>query len=78
MQMRLQSARRLLARTNLPLLQIAIDCGFTDESHLIRAFRKDIGTTPVSTAASTEPSGIEYQQKATPPGFFRNPGVLFC
>jgi len=40
------NARVLLASTKLPMAQIAIDCGFTDESHLVRAFRKEHGTTP--------------------------------
>lgn len=41
-----RNARVLLASTKLPMAQIAIDCGFTDESHLVRAFRKECGTTP--------------------------------
>lgn len=41
-----QNARVLLASTKLPMAQIAIDCGFTDESHLVRAFHKEYGTTP--------------------------------
>lgn len=40
------NARVLLASTTLPMAQIAIDCGFTDESHLVRTFRKEYGTTP--------------------------------
>ena len=45
-QMQLQSARVLLATTNQPLVEIAQACGFTDQSHLIRSFRKKFGTTP--------------------------------
>jgi len=29
-----------------PLAKIAMNCGFTDESHLIRAFRAEYGITP--------------------------------
>jgi len=46
LRMQLYAARRLLNSTELPLVQIASECGFTDESHLIRAFRKDLGITP--------------------------------
>ena len=46
LQQQLQSARAQIARTDAPLAQIASDCGFTDESHLIRAFRSAYGVTP--------------------------------
>ena len=45
-QLQLQSARALLATTNHSLVEIANACGFTDESHLIRSFRKKFGVTP--------------------------------
>jgi len=46
LRMQLQAARTLLNSTDLPLVQIAMECGFTDESHLIRSFRKNLGMTP--------------------------------
>ena len=46
MQLQLQSARVLLATTNQSLVTIANTCGFTDQSHLIRSFRKKFGVTP--------------------------------
>lgn len=42
----LHSARAQMAATNKPLAQIAYDYGFADETHLIRAFRKQYGETP--------------------------------
>lgn len=42
----LQSARSLLVTTEYSLGQIAMECGFTDQSHLIRAFRSEYGKTP--------------------------------
>lgn len=42
----LHSARAQMASTNKPLAQIAYDYGFADETHLIRAFRKQYGETP--------------------------------
>ena len=46
MQIQLQSAKFMLINTKQSLAQIAVACGFTDESHLIRAFRKEYGITP--------------------------------
>lgn len=46
LRMQVHAARNLLNSTELPLVQIAIECGFTDESHLIRSFRKILGMTP--------------------------------
>ena len=42
----LHAARSQMARTDASLAQVASDCGFTDESHLIRAFRAEYGITP--------------------------------
>ena len=39
-------AQVLLASTKAPLAQIALECGFTDESHLVRHFKQKNGTTP--------------------------------
>lgn len=43
---RVAQARTLLTRTDTPLLDIALRCGFADQSHLTRVFRKRTGTTP--------------------------------
>ena len=45
-QLQLQTARVLIATTKKSLVEIANTCGFTDESHLIRSFRKRYGVTP--------------------------------
>ena len=43
---RFQHARRLLARPNVPLAQIAVESGFTDQSHLTHTFKRYTGMTP--------------------------------
>lgn len=43
---RLDMAARLLQSTTRPVAQIALDCGFADQSHLTRACRSRLGTTP--------------------------------
>lgn len=44
--LRVGAASRLLAGTSRPLLQIALDCGFTDQSYFTRIFHQQTGMTP--------------------------------
>ena len=48
---RLQRASQALRETDLPLSQIALDTGFCDQSHLTRAFRRELNTTPAAFRA---------------------------
>lgn len=43
---RLEHARWLLQETEMPLAQVAVACGFADQSHLTRVFRQQVGRTP--------------------------------
>lgn len=43
---RVARAQLLLRRTRTPLHEIASMCGFADQSHMTRVFRKQLGTTP--------------------------------
>jgi AraC-like DNA-binding protein len=43
---RLERAKTLMRRTNLPLALIAQEAGFADQSHLTSVFRREIGVTP--------------------------------
>lgn len=43
---RLKAARQYLSKTSLPIDEIAERCGFSDQSHLTRAFWRYIGDTP--------------------------------
>jgi len=44
--MRLDMARHLIAKTQKSVAQVAVDCGFCDSSHLSRMFRRRYGETP--------------------------------
>ncbi len=43
---RIQAARQALSTTQTALIQIALDTGFTDQSHFTRCFHKSTGMTP--------------------------------
>ncbi len=44
--MRLREARYLLVNTDLPLYEIAAECGFYDQSHFCRTFKSAVSQTP--------------------------------
>lgn len=43
---RVTRARELLASNEMPLTQVALDCGFTSQSHMTDVFKMRVGTTP--------------------------------
>jgi len=45
---RIDRARRFLAETTMPIANIALECGFTDQMRLTRSFRRIVGTTPAA------------------------------
>ncbi|MFV0252835.1 MAG: helix-turn-helix domain-containing protein [Beutenbergiaceae bacterium] len=45
-ELRIERAQRLLTQSPLPLAEIAVQCGFADQSHFTRVFRRTVGTTP--------------------------------
>jgi AraC family transcriptional regulator len=45
-EVRLQAARRMIEQTDLPLASIALDAGFSHQSHMGSAFRKHLAMTP--------------------------------
>jgi AraC-like DNA-binding protein len=46
--LRLELAGRAMLAGNAPLTDIALTCGFTDQAHLCRLFRRWIGRTPAA------------------------------
>lgn len=45
---RIDHAKQLMLNTDTPLCEIALDCGFADQSHLCRVFRRFTGQTPAT------------------------------
>ncbi|RAI43493.1 AraC family transcriptional regulator [Rhodoplanes roseus] len=48
MQARIRKVQDMLARSGLPLTEIAATAGFADQAHLTRVFRRIVGTTPAA------------------------------
>lgn len=46
--LRLEFARRQISASNLPLNEIALSAGFSDQSHLTRIFKSNLGVTPAA------------------------------
>ena len=45
---RIERAKTMMVASNLPLSQIAVATGFSDQSHLSRSFRDHVGAAPAS------------------------------
>ncbi len=45
---RVMKARKLLRSSKLSAAEVALECGFADQSHFIRCFKRIVGTTPRS------------------------------
>jgi AraC-like DNA-binding protein len=43
---RIEHACHLVSTTNIPLAEIAMTCGFSDQSHFSATFRRQVGLTP--------------------------------
>jgi len=44
--LRIEAAGELLARSDIPLAQVALKSGFSDQSHLTHQFRRRVGVSP--------------------------------
>lgn len=52
LRLRLEAARDLLRRTNRPILDVAVACGFTSTSHFTKCYREHFGLTPTKERQS--------------------------
>lgn len=66
-QMRVDLARRLLSAGEPPG-QVAVACGFVDQSHMTRRFRQLVGLTPAAYAADTRRLQSRSKLLAAQPG----------
>jgi len=49
LQLRLQQARRLLNETSLPVMEVALACGFVSPSHFAKCYREQYNQVPKNT-----------------------------
>jgi AraC family transcriptional regulator len=62
---RIERAKRLMLSTNSPLSQIAFDCGFADQAHFSRLFRRVAGDSPQAWRRSyVDPRGTDLGDRA--------------
>ena len=54
-QVRVQSALRLLSHRSIPLSRVALEAGFSDQSHMTRAMRDTVGSTPGAIRSMLHP-----------------------
>lgn len=47
LQQRIERAKSLLSHSNLAIAEIALECGFSNQSHLAKHFRTMVGTSPM-------------------------------
>jgi len=64
---RVERAARLLRETDSPLSSVAMDAGFCDQSHMIRAFRRMLGRLP--SAVREDRRHLRQSPGATSHGF---------
>lgn len=62
---RLEKARNLLTMTTLPISRIALDCGFSSQSHLTASFRAAHAATPATFRAQIKPSSRVLSDERT-------------
>jgi len=55
MRRRVRRAQDLMLSSNEPLSHIALACGFADQAHLSRLFRREVGETPSAWRRAAEP-----------------------
>lgn len=54
MDYRVEQAKKLLARRDVPLIDVALRCGFSDQPHLTRVFKRLTGMTPKAFRAHSQ------------------------
>jgi AraC family transcriptional regulator len=63
---RIARAQRLMLSTDMPLCDIACECGLADQAHLSRLFRKVVGETPAAWRRSRAGESVDPQLQVEP------------
>lgn len=51
---RIKQAKRLLEESDLPVMEICLECGFNNQGNFLQEFRRRTGTTPLQYRKNTE------------------------
>jgi len=43
---RINKSREMLRRSNIPIIEVAMSCGFQSSSYFTQVFKKETGSTP--------------------------------
>jgi AraC family transcriptional regulator len=73
---RIERAQGLILATKLPLGQIAVDCGFADQAHFTKLFRKVTGESPGEWRRVRAEASAEGDSGGDPISSARTPGIL--
>jgi len=65
LKIRLERARWLLRQTSLPVLQVAMSCGFTSPSHFSKSYFDQFGRTPTAERQTTSTRQPEAKAEVT-------------
>jgi AraC family transcriptional regulator len=63
---RIERACELMVTTDVPLSQIAIECGMCDQSHFCRVFRRKIGISPSVWRRANTAGPTSFKTESTP------------
>ncbi len=74
MEIRLAKARNLLMQTDLPVIEVALACGFASPSHFSKCYRAQYGSTPYRERGA---SGAERDGEAGPEPDLRDSDLDF-
>lgn len=66
LEVRLDRARQLLRQTSLPVIEIAIACGFVSASHFSKCYRETYNCSPQSERARPPSRGAGTAARKTP------------
>ena len=61
-QVRIERAKRLLAETNLPLLEVATRVGYRTQAHFTGVFHRYVGTTPRAYRVASRKELVPHTQ----------------
>lgn len=68
MRQRIDRARALMIGTDMPLCEVALECGFADQAHLSRLFRQLVGFSPSTWRRMNTAREARHAAGRLPPG----------